>query len=330
MAQAFCSPRALVRACTPNEERFRAVLPYLPVILSQLLVCVLFLVARRSLDWQVVLLLVPLFVLLLWRQGLVLREVRSFARSLEDKVAQRTHALEQAQALLLQTERMNTMASLGAGLAHDLNNFLGIAKNYAELVEEGLLEGKLPDVQPVRRIKESVTRAAEYSAQLMAFGRQQELSVQAFDLRDRLETLRPLLSLVVPLPIELLFDLSPEAVPLCLDASRIDQILVNLLSNAKDAMPRGGRIWIRVRPQGDCALLEVQDEGLGIPASIRERIFDPFFTTKPLGKGTGLGLASVKILVDQVGGSLTMASEEGAGTRFQLRFPMVMAAGKPG
>ncbi|GLH72137.1 hypothetical protein GETHLI_06390 [Geothrix limicola] len=326
-AQAFLTPRTADHAETAEPSWIKSLFPYLPAVCSLVLVCILLAFAPQRLDWEVVVLLIPMMVLLLWRQGLVMRETQLLAKSLEAQVAQRTRSLEEAQALLLQTERMNTVASIGAGLAHDLNNFIGVSRMYSDLLELDLTSGKTPALKDVQRLKESAVRAGELTAQLMDFARQQDLPAQAFDLGGHLELRRSLLQAVVRPPVQLMLEQSPDQLPVLMDPSKVDQILANLLSNSRDAMPRGGRIWVRSRQDGGQALLEVEDEGVGIPESVRRRIFDPFFTTKPPGRGTGLGLASVKALVAQASGSVDVESEEGRGTIFRLRFPMRELAG---
>lgn len=321
-AQAFFTPRYMDQPRETMETRFKVVLPYLPAMLSLFLVGIYLVISPHRLDWQVVGLLMPVIILLLWRQGLVMQQFRALARSLETQVAQRTKSLEEAQAVLLQTERMNTMASIGAGLAHDLNNFIGVARLSAELLEQDLAGGQAPAVEDIQRIKDSATKAGELTSQLMAFGQQPDLPVQSFDLGLHVDSRTKLLHAVVRPPVRVVVESSTEPLPVLLDASKVDQILVNLLSNARDAMPQGGRIWVRSRRMDAFALLEVQDEGTGIPEAVRQRMFDPFFTTKSSGRGTGLGLASVKALVAQFSGSMEVETEEGKGTTFRIRFSL--------
>ncbi|HJW44089.1 MAG TPA: ATP-binding protein [Geothrix sp.] len=320
--QAFVTPRDAEAKDHRYGTRFQRLLPYLPAVLSLVLVWILLFVEPRRLDWQVVLMLTPMIVLLLWRQSLVMEETRATAQSLELLVEQRTRSLAEAQSLLLQTERMNTMASIGAGMAHDLNNLIGASLLCAEKMELELAEGGAPEARDLDRLKESTRRAGELTAQLMAFGRPQALPVQAFDLGGHLRDKQKLFKAVVPPHLPFLVETAPEPIRVLLDPSQIDQILVNLISNAVDASSAGGRIWVRTRKEGDQAVLEVQDEGEGIPEPVLDRIFQPFFTTKAPGRGTGLGLASVKALVDQFAGSMDVESAVGRGTTFRIQFPL--------
>jgi signal transduction histidine kinase len=241
--------------------------------------------------------------LLVLRQFLLLREVNSAKTRLEERVAQRTRSLETLQSVILKTERMNAMATLGAGLAHDLNNLLGVIRNSAELMDLELAEGRLPETRDLNRIMEAASKAGGLSHRLMAFGRKESAlaSTRPAELRE------------------------PEgSVPI--DARALEQMLVNLVGNAKDAMPEGGTISVRLRGEaaegGRRAILEVADTGPGVPPEIQDLIFEVFFTTKPEGKGTGLGLPSVRSLVEAQGGTVTLESLPGQGTTFRLAFPI--------
>jgi signal transduction histidine kinase len=310
-----------------GTETLSQLLPYIPALLALLAVTWVLLrhperVGAELLAWGL-----PLMVLLLWRQYLALRDLRRLSQELETKVVRRTRALEEAQRLALSTERMNTVASLGAGLAHDLNNLIGVTKNYAELAEMGQEEGKPVDPRDLRRIREAATRAGELTTQLMAFGRQQGTPPTTVCLRDHLREKLSLFSMVARPPAQLILEPGEDPLPVLLSASQLDQLIVNLLSNACDAMPKGGRIWVRAlrehledgRP---AARLEVEDQGSGIDPEKLAYIFEPFFTTKEPGRGTGLGLASVRALVEGWEGSLGVESQVGRGTRIWILLPL--------
>jgi len=324
--QAFITPRGAKEAGDRHGTRFQQLLPYLPAVLSLCLVGILLIVEPKGLDWQVVLLLMPLIVLLLWRQHLVMKETRAIARSLEALVEERTRSLAEAQSLLLCTERMNTVASIGAGMAHDLNNLISASLLWAEKMEAEVAAGRPPKTADLDRMKEISHRAGEMTAQLMAFGRQQNLPVQSFDLGEHLREKQKLFQAAVPSSIRLRIE-GDEVLAVRMDPSKVDQILVNLICNAADATPGGGTVWVRARREGGLAVLEVQDEGKGMPEEVRAHLFQPFFTTKAPGCGTGLGLASVKALVDQHEGSIEVESQEGRGTTFRIRFPLEGSAG---
>jgi signal transduction histidine kinase len=245
---------------------------------------------------------------------------------LEQQVRERTRALEQAQAMLLRTERMNSLALLGDGLAHDLNNLLSAIKARAELVLMDLDEGKLPDRKDLVRVQEATQLAANLSNRLLALGRQHAEPPTALDLGEQLQAISPLLRVLLPETQTLHVDCQPGSLPFLGTRSLLEQILVNLVGNARDAMAPGGRITLRARgpqPTEDSLgpSLEVEDTGHGIPAEVQAQVFQPFFTTKTTGPGTGLGLASVQALLKKAGGSISFVSEPGRGTTFRVWLP---------
>jgi signal transduction histidine kinase len=269
-------------------------------------------------------------VLLLLRMLQGIRELRAARNSLEARVLQRTQALVQAQDTLLRAERMNAVATLGAGLAHDLNNFLAVIHNSAELAQAGMAQGRPASERDLARILEASEQAGRLTRRLMSYGRRDSGPEQGLnDVARTVEAMRELLRMLLPRDISLGFDLAAGAGPVQVDSAVLEQVLVNLVSNAKDAMPGGGAVAIRLRPgampSGEpAALLEVSDTGPGIPADLHEVIFDAFFTTKAVGLGTGLGLASVRTLMAAQGGSVSVTSAPGQGTTFQLAFPVAV------
>ena len=267
-----------------------------------------------------------LVVVLLVRQGFALWDYFKLSQHLETRVAERTAALEKAQAMLLRTERMNAMATLGAGLSHDMNNLLCAIQSRTELVIMDLDEGNLPNREDMVRLQEATQHAATLGRRLMAFGRQEEKSLECMDLADELLALRPMLQVLLPRNVTLHLENATGPMPFLGTPGILEQILVNLISNARDAMPDGGCITIRAWPprlEEDALgpLLEIEDTGNGIPADLQPRLFEPFFTTKASGKGTGLGLVSVKLLLLKAGGSISFTSRVGQGTTFQIRLP---------
>jgi hypothetical protein len=266
-----------------------------------------------------------LVLVLLVRQYLALRDYSILSRTLEARVAERTQALEQAQALLLRTERMNSLATLGAGLAHDMNNMLSAIHSRAELVIMDLDEGRLPDRKDLLRVQEATQLAAALSGRLMALGRQEAEPPRLLDLGEELLAIQPLLQMLLPGSLTLRLD-STGPMPFLGTRGMLEQILVNLVGNARDAMPSGGVITLRGRAPGSeegrvGPLLEIEDTGTGIPEELQSQVFQPFFTTKAPGIGTGLGLTSVKSLLEKAGGSIQFASRAGQGTTFQIRLP---------
>lgn len=266
--------------------------------------------------------------LLVLRQFLLLRDLRAANQDLEDKVAARTGDLERLQGAMVRTERMNAVATIGAGLAHDLNNLLQAVGSYAELVQEQIECGRLPLAKDVSRIREATSKAGGLTQRLMAFARrEQELihrtsmsPVQAVLAQE--EMLRMLAGKQIHLEVASL----PELPGVLADPGLLEQVLVNLVGNARDALQGRGTIHIRCRPGPvedgrSRVILEVEDDGPGIPPALRERIFEPFFTTKPDGKGTGLGLPSVRALVESMGGRVDLVEGTLGGACFQIVIP---------
>ena len=276
---------------------------------------------------------VPLvgFVFLTWlllaRQFLLLRDLRRFTRFLEDRVVSRTRDLEAMQMALLRTERLNTMASLGAGIAHDLNNFLGIIQSSVELLQEGKDGSDLQEQRNLARIHATTGRAAALTGRLLGFARTDPEPRRILDLGKELGRQEDLLRILLPANIRLRLELAPEPLPILTRQSNLEQILVNLVSNAKDAMPKGGAVTIRLEaiPGPDPLVqFQVEDTGPGIDAEVLGHLFEFFVTTKAEGKGTGLGLATVKALVEGDEGTVTVQSSA-SGCRFIITYPMALA-----
>jgi signal transduction histidine kinase len=265
--------------------------------------------------------------LLLIRQFLLLREVRGANERLEDRVLARTRSLEELQHIMLRTERLNSIGALGAGLAHDLNNALTSILASAELTRMRLEQGEMPSLSDMDRILVASDQSATLTGKLMAFARQEDEVLGQLDLAEEASNLEGILRMLLTRQTTLKMDLGERPVLIHGSRSQVEQILVNLVGNARDAMPKGGLISlsIRVEPHASpaTATLEVSDTGEGIPPEIQARMFQPFFTTKPPGKGTGLGLTSVKHLMESAGGSIDVESTPGRGTRFQLRFLLI-------
>ena len=268
--------------------------------------------------------------LLILRQVLLHRQIKTENLLLEDRVAQRTQSMEKMQAVMLRTERMNAMATLGAGLAHDLNNLLGVIQIHAGLLQAQAGESRGARDQGFRRILEATEKARQFTTQIMTFGRRQgPVAPEALrPLTEVVRGMKQLLKMLLPRTIRFQLEVDDATPPVRVSPMILEQILVNLISNAKDAMPAGGRIKVSLRPgRGGAALLEVRDTGPGIPLDRQELVFEPFYTTKDEGKGTGLGLPMVRTIMEAQGGSVALDSQPGMGTNFRLTFPAAPEAG---
>jgi two-component system, cell cycle sensor histidine kinase and response regulator CckA len=244
------------------------------------------------------------------------------------------HLLEQQ---LRQSQKMEAVGRLAGGVAHDFNNLLTVIKGHAEL----LLNGPAPSEQYVRKIEQidrAADRATALTRQLLAFSRLQVLQPHVMNLNDVVEEMGRLLPRLIGEDVELVIRRAEDLGAIRADASQMEQVIMNLAVNARDAMPNGGRLLIEtsnaeldstystmhpVVRQGRYVLLAVSDSGSGMDAETQAHIFEPFFTTKPQGKGTGLGLSTVYGVVKQSGGFIWVYSEVGRGSCFKIYLPRV-------
>ncbi|TDJ71413.1 MAG: response regulator [Planctomycetota bacterium] len=226
---------------------------------------------------------------------------------------------------LLQAHKLEAIGRLAGGVAHDFNNLLSVILGNAELLED-------PDASPEDRaslaeILSAAERAADLTNQLLAIGRRQILQTRRVDLNELVGNVLKLLRRVIPADVELAFEPMADPATVRADAGQLEQAVMNLCLNARDATAGGGRIELSLRhdrgvgDDGGSIVLGVQDDGVGIPADVQERIFEPFFTTKDVGHGTGLGLSMVHGIAHQHGGEITVRSHPGEGTLFELRLP---------
>lgn len=297
-------------------------LPFLPTVLAAGAIITVYLPGFQR-DQRVALgLFLVIALLVMMRQLTTLSAVRGLSQELEEKVEVRTRDLAESQQLILQTQRMNLIATLGAGLTHDVNNLIGAAKGFTELIQYDVQDGTGAAIEDLNKVHEALTKAGEMTRQLMGFARQTEACAKVLDLNLQLTGLKPLLAILVPKGISLEVVPGREPVWVLADPAQIDQLVVNLVSNAKDATPVKGRIRLSARCLDQAwVAFEVMDSGSGMPPEVVAKIFDPFFTTKEPGKGTGLGLSSVRTVVEGMGGRLEVESQAGSGTTMRVLLP---------
>lgn len=233
---------------------------------------------------------------------------------------------------LAQSQKMEALGRLAGGIAHDFNNLLTAIIGYSEIAQTRLFPGD-PLVETISQIQAAGEHAARLTNQLLAFSRKQILKPSLVDLPKTLSGTKGMLGRILGEDIEMEISLGENIPQVRLDPTQIQQVLFNLAANARDAMPNGGKLSIAITsfepgeddmlatPGNRYVLIKVADTGHGMDEQTRSRIFDPFFTTKELGKGTGLGLATVHGIVGQSGGAIKVASEPGLGTEFRIYFP---------
>jgi signal transduction histidine kinase len=219
-----------------------------------------------------------------------------------------------------QAQKMEAVGRLAGGVAHDFNNILTTISGYGELLQQALPPDS-PLAEDAGEIVSAAARAERLTRQLLALGRRQVLEVRALDLNEVVRGLDRLLRRVIGEDVRIVLTLDPRAPRLRADAGQLEQVLMNLAVNARDAMPAGGTLTIATAAAGARVALTVSDTGVGMTREVAARVFEPFFTTKERGKGTGLGLASVHGIVTQSGGEIALESAPGRGTVFRLSFP---------
>jgi PAS domain S-box-containing protein len=238
---------------------------------------------------------------------------------------------------LNQAQKLEAIGGLAAGVAHDFNNLLSIILSYSELLASGLNDGD-PMRADLREIHAAGLLAVTLTRRLLAFGRQQVLEPRILDLCEVVASVETMLRRLVGADVEMVTSLAPDCGKVLVDPGQVEQVVMNLVVNARDAMPDGGKLTIETADvaldddyaskhvgatAGPHVLLAVSDTGFGMDAATKARIFEPFFTTKEPGKGTGLGLATVFGIVKQSGGSVEVNSEPKRGTTVRIYLPMV-------
>ncbi len=260
---------------------------------------------------------------------------QQFGQFLELRRCQRDR--DDARQDLLQVRKMDTVGRLVGGVVHDFNNLLTIILGYGEIVREEC-GGNPTNVELIDEVLGAGKRAARLTRQLLGFCRKEEADLLALDLNAHVVEMQKLIGRLIGEQIVLTTDLAPNACYVLADPAHIEQVVMNLAVNARDAMSNGGKLTIATRglepgdgdlkrfgrpPLGRYVLLSVRDSGCGMDEATRKRIFEPFFTTKGIGKGVGMGLATVSEIVAQYDGQIEVESQPGRGTTFHVLLPAV-------
>jgi PAS domain S-box-containing protein len=257
-------------------------------------------------------------------------ELVGFAKITRD-ISERREAqqnLEKIQRQLAESQKLDALGQLTGGVAHDFNNLLMIVTGNIHTLKK--IAGDNPaGLRAVQAIEAASQRGAALTRQLLTFARRQSVNPQTIDLRARIQAVREVLDTGLGGAVQLHIDVDHDVWPVMVDPVEFQTALVNLVINARDAMPDGGSVTVHAgnifidddTRKGDHVAIRVLDSGVGIPPDVMSKIFDPFFTTKPIGKGTGLGLSQVHGFAHQAGGTVAVTSELGKGTTFTIRLP---------
>jgi PAS domain S-box-containing protein len=260
--------------------------------------------------------------------------------ALEDEIAERRRAEEERrhfEEALRQSQKMEAVGKLAGGVAHDFNNMLTVITGYSELMLT-MLDQHDPLRDPIEHIRKAGERSAALTRQLLAFSRKQVLAPVVLDLNELVTNLEKMLRRLIGEDVNLVMDLERGLRAIKFDPGQLEQVLINLVVNARDAMPTGGQLIVttanadvsaaqaRANPdarEGPYSMLGVRDTGCGMDTATRARVFEPFFTTKGVGKGTGLGLSTAYGVITQSGGFIDVESEPGQGAFFKIYLPAV-------
>lgn len=234
-------------------------------------------------------------------------------------------AMQAKQEQLLHAQRVESIGRLAGGILHDFNNLITVVMGSTTLALDEIGQHH-PSAHLLHQVLAASQRAAELTHQLLAFSRRQSGPRQTLNLSEVVSTFAPLAQQMLGANRQLRTDLAPSLPPIHADRVQVEQVLMNLLLNARDAMPKGGTVTVssdQATADGrDFVRLRVRDSGIGMSPDIRKQVFDPYFTTKPAGAGTGLGLSTAQAIVHHAGGSITVDSAPHHGTQFEILFPV--------
>jgi PAS domain S-box-containing protein len=254
-------------------------------------------------------------------------------RAAQEALRESQEALQRANAALFQSQKLQAIGQLTGGIAHDFNNLLSVLSSGLDVL--GMSPDARNDQQLMETMRRAVSRGSTLTQQLLAFARKQPLTPENCSINALIGGFESVLRRAVTSAVEFTFDLAPDVGTVSVDGQRFEAALLNLIVNARDAMPGGGKLLVRTEPvtlaqhevgalpPGSYVRISVVDSGMGMTPDVLLRAFEPFFTTKDVGRGTGLGLSQVYGFISQSGGDVTLASEPGQGTSINIYLPVV-------
>ncbi len=272
----------------------------------------------------------------------IIRLKKAHAKDIELRTSQLQRELQESQEMLRDAQKLEALGRMTGGVAHDFNNLVTVISCNVSLLQQSLQDNN-PLQEELLQIKDATDRATSLTKQLLGFSRRQyesEVSTKPIHINDMVISLKRVLSSMVGTQIEIQTSLGTDIGFFRADPVQIEQVIMNLAVNARDAMPQGGKLTLKTDrkivspigdspnmpiPNGDYVTLTVLDNGVGMPSTVMERAFEPFYTTKD-GQGTGLGLATIKTIINDIGGHITVDSSTDFGTRFVLYFQTVKVA----
>lgn len=256
-------------------------------------------------------------------------EITAWARTLEERVRQKSAELQRAQDHVIQVEKMASVGKLAAVVAHEINNPLAGILTYTKLLRKWVTGGDFSEerrkeiISSLELIEAESRRCGDIVKNLLMFSRSAPMNLEWSNLNAVVDRCVRLVKHQLELAgIELRLELAPDLPVVHCDAAQIEQVLLALVMNAIEAMPRGGTLWLRSAARDSTVVLNVQDDGVGIPPDVLPQLFEPFFTTKERGHGVGLGLAISRGIVERHGGTISVSSEVGRGTLFTITLPV--------
>jgi two-component system, NtrC family, sensor kinase len=249
-------------------------------------------------------------------------QIEKAKQELEEKVEERTEELKRAQEKLIQSSKMAAVGQLAGGVAHEINNPMGVILGFAQIVAKNMKEGD-PLYMPLKSIEREVIRCKKLVGDLLTFSRTEKTQMEATYINGVIEEILSLIEARTKVKnVEIIRKYGIDLPRITMNKNQIQQVIMNLCNNAIDAMAEAGKLTITTKQTGTQIEIDVADTGKGMPEEVKKHIFEPFYTTKEVGKGTGLGLSLCYEIIQRHKGTIEAESENGKGTVFVVKLPL--------